>query len=269
LKTEELKNISTEIRRHLLFMHAISNESHIASSLSIVEILVELYFEIMNTDPKNLNDPERDRFILSKGHAASALYAVLAERGYFDKNVLTSFAQNGAIISVHPERNSVPGVEVSTGSLGHGLPIAAGIAFSAKRDARKFRTFVLLSDGECEEGSVWEAAIFASRFNLDNLVAIVDKNKWQAYDRTNTIQNLKLLKSKWEAFGWSCKEVDGHNFDELRNVLGSLPFEPGKPSILIANTVKGKGIPEMEDKMEWHYKSPKITDIEKYMGFLG
>jgi len=250
-------------------MHAISNESHIASSLSIVEILVELYFEIMNTDPKNLNDPERDRFILSKGHAASALYAVLAERGYFDKNVLTSFAQNGARISVHPERNSVPGVEVSTGSLGHGLPIAAGIAFSAKRDARKLRTFVLLSDGECEEGSVWEAAIFASRFNLDNLVAIVDKNKWQAYDRTNTIQNLKLLKSKWEAFGWSCKEVDGHNFDELRNVLGSLPFEPGKPSILIANTVKGKGIPEMEDKMEWHYKSPKITDIEKYMGFLG
>ena len=269
MKTEELKNISTEIRRHLLFMHAISNESHIASSLSIVEILVELYFEIMNTDPKNLNDPERDRFILSKGHAASALYAVLAERGYFDKNVLTSFAQNGARISVHPERNSVPGVEVSTGSLGHGLPIAAGIAFSAKRDARKLRTFVLLSDGECEEGSVWEAAIFASRFNLDNLVAIVDKNKWQAYDRTNTIQNLKLLKSKWEAFGWSCKEVDGHNFDELRNVLGSLPFEPGKPSILIANTVKGKGIPEMEDKMEWHYKSPKITDIEKYMGFLG
>ena len=269
MKTEELKNISTEIRRHLLFMHAISNESHIASSLSIVEILVELYFEIMNTDPKNLNDPERDRFILSKGHAASALYAVLAERGYFDKNVLTSFAQNGARISVHPERNSVPGVEVSTGSLGHGLPIAAGIAFSAKRDARKLRTFVLLSDGECEEGSVWEAAIFASRFNLDNLVAIVDKNKWQAYDRTNTIQNLKLLKSKWEAFGWSCREVDGHNFDELRDSLGSLPFEPGKPSILIANTVKGKGIPEMEDKMEWHYKSPKITDIEKYMGFLG
>jgi len=268
LKTQELEDISAEVRRQLLLMHATSNESHIASSLSIVEILVTLYFEIMNVDPTNPQNPERDRFILSKGHAASALYAVLAERGYFDKSVLNSFAQDGAKISVHPERNSVPGVEASTGSLGHGLAIATGIAFSAKKDEKKFKTFVLMSDGECEEGSVWEAAIFASRFKLDNLVAIVDKNKWQAYDRTDTIQNLRLLQSKWESFGWNCKEINGHDFDELCSTLSDLPFEFGKPSVLIADTIKGKGIPEMEDKMEWHYKSPKMPDIEKYMEFL-
>lgn len=263
-----MKNISFEIRRQLLFMHAKSNESHIASSLSVVDILVTLYFEIMNIDPNNPYDPDRDRFILSKGHAASALYAVLAQRGYFEKRVLDSFAGNGTKISVHPERNSVPGIEVSTGSLGHGLSIATGIALSAKKDCKKFRTFVLMSDGECEEGSVWEAAMFASRFGLDSLIAIIDQNKWQAYDRTDPIQNLSLLKSKWESFGWACKEVNGHDFEELCDVLKDIPFKIGKPSLLIADTIKGKGIPEMEDKMEWHYKSPKLENVEKYLNSL-
>lgn len=264
----ELLNISREIREKILIMHAKSNESHLGSALSIVDILVVLYFRILNIDPLNPYEGNRDRFILSKGHAASALYAVLARRGFFEEELLDSFAENGGKISVHPERFSVPGVEASTGSLGHGLSIGVGIAFSTKKDNQNFKTFVLMSDGECEEGSIWEAAISASRFKLDNLIGIIDKNKWQAYERTDAIQNLSLLKSKWEAFGWSCKEVDGHNIQELIQTFKSVPFEIGKPSIVIADTVKGKGIPEIEDKMEWHYKSPKFDELKDFINSL-
>jgi transketolase len=256
------------IREKILMMHAKSNESHIGSSLSIVEILTVLYFEILNIDPFNPYEENRDRFILSKGHAASALYAVLSQHGFFNEELLEFFAENRSKISVHPERFSVPGIEASTGSLGHGLSIGVGLALSAKKDNRIFKTFVLMSDGECEEGSIWEAAISASRFKLDNLIGIVDKNKWQAYERTDAIQNLSLLKSKWEAFGWSCKEVNGHDILSLMECFKSIPFETGKPSMIIADTVKGKGIKEIEDKIECHYKSPKKEDLENLLASL-
>jgi len=265
---KDLKEISLKMRERLLTMHSKSGESHIGSSLSIVDILTVLYYEILNIDPLNPYCETRDRFILSKGHAASALYAVLSQRGFFKKEILDSFAENGGEISVHPERFSVPGVEASTGSLGHGLPMGVGIALSGKKDNLNFRTYVLISDGECEEGSVWEAAISASRFKLDNLIVIIDENRWQAYERTDKIQNLELLKSKWEAFGWSCKEVNGHDIQGLINTFKSIPFEIEKPSIVIAKTIKGKGVQEMEDKMEWHYKSPKLEDIEKFLNSL-
>jgi len=264
----ELLNISREIREKILIMHAKSNESHLGSSLSIVDILTVLYFQILNINPIDPYEENRDRFILSKGHAASALYTVLAKRGFFEEELLDSFAENGGKISVHPERFSVPGVEASTGSLGHGLSIGVGIALSAKKDNKSFKTYILMSDGECEEGSIWEAAISASRFKLDNLVGIIDKNKWQAYERTDKIQNLSLLKSKWESFGWSCREVNGHNLQELIQVFRGIPFEVGKPSLIIADTIKGKGVPEIEDKMEWHYKSPKIDELEKFIKSL-
>jgi transketolase len=268
---EELKDLynkTIEIREKVLIMHAISNESHLGSSLSIVDILTVLYFQILNIDPLNPYKEDRDRFILSKGHAASALYVVLAKRGFFEEELLDSFAENGGKISVHPERFSVPGVEVSAGSLGHGLSMGVGIALSAKKDSKSFKTYVLMSDGECEEGSVWEAAISASRFKLDNLIGIIDKNKWQAYDRTDKILNLSLLKSKWEAFGWSCREVDGHNLQELTQIFRIIPFEIGKPSMVIADTIKGKGVPEIEDRMEWHYKSPKNDELKKFIESL-
>ncbi|MGC9219481.1 MAG: transketolase [Athalassotoga sp.] len=265
---KNLKEISLKTREKLLIMHSKSNESHIGSALSIVDILTVLYFEVLNIDPLNPFDDKRDRFILSKGHAATALYVTLSQRGFFKEEILDSFAQDGGKISVHPERFSVPGVESSTGSLGHGLSMGVGIALSAKKDDQKFKTYVLMSDGECEEGSIWEAAISASRFKLDNLIGIVDKNKWQAYERTNTIQDLSFLKSKWESFGWSCKEVDGHDIIQLKQCLKSAPFEEGKPSIIIAETVKGKGVKEMEDKMEWHYKSPSSEQINEFLESL-
>ncbi|MFP3257753.1 MAG: transketolase [Candidatus Nanopusillus acidilobi] len=265
MSNEILKEISKQIRIKLLYMHAKSGESHIGSALSIVDILVVLYYEILNIDPKDPFNPDRDRLILSKGHAASALYAVLAKRGFFDEKILESFAENGSKISVHPERFSVPGIEASTGSLGHGLPIGVGIALTAKKDKKNFKTYVILSDGECEEGSNWEAAISAARFKLDNLIAIVDKNKLQAYERTDNIQNLSLLRKKWEAFGWAVAEVDGHNFKDLYNVFVKVPLVKDKPSLIIAETVKGKGFKDMEDKLEWHYKSPKIEDLDKYI----
>jgi len=265
---EELFFKTVEIREKILVMHAKSNESHLGSSLSVVDILTVLYFQILNIDPANPYEEDRDQFILSKGHAASALYAVLAKRGFFEEELLDSFAENGGKLSVHPERFSVPGIEVSTGSLGHGLSMGVGIALSAKRDNKNFKTYVLMSDGECEEGSVWEAATSASRFKLDNLIGIIDKNKWQAYDRTNKIQNLSLLKSKWEAFGWSCKEVNGHSLKELINCFENIPFDIGKPSMIIADTIKGKGVREIEDKMEWHYKSPNENELKDFLKSL-
>ncbi len=263
-----LQKKALEIREKILNMHTKSNESHIGSSLSITDILTALYFEILNIDPLRPYKENRDRLILSKGHAASALYAVLAKRKFFDEEILDSFAENGSKISVHPERFSVAGIEASTGSLGHGLSIGVGIALSAKKDNKKFKTYVIMSDGECEEGSVWEASISASRFKLDNLIGIVDKNKWQAYERTDEIQNLSLLKSKWESFGWSCVEINGHDFSEIIQYLKKVPFEAGKPSMILADTIKGKGIDEIEDKMEWHYKSPKQEQLDIFLESL-
>ena len=251
-----------EIRKMVLEMKFASQSSHIGSAFSCVDILTVLYFKILRINPEKPKAENRDRFILSKGHAGSALYATLAERGFFRKKILEDYCQNGKKLAGHATKDCVPGVEVSTGSLGHGLPIGAGMALAGKKDNKKYRVFVLMSDGECDEGSNWEAALFASHHKLDNLVAIIDYNKFQAFGKTNEILNLEPLKDKWTAFGWSVKEINGHNYSEIKESLKAIPFKKNKPSIVIAHTIKGKGISFMEGRLEWHYKSPKKDEFE-------
>jgi len=251
----DYSQIAKEIRKKVLKMFFDSQTAHIGSSLSEVDILTILYFKILKIDPKNPLAEERDRFVLSKGHGAAALYATLAQRGFFSEKILDSYCLDGGRLPGHSTRGCAPGVEVSTGSLGHGLPMGGGMAIAAKNDKKKYRIFVLMSDGECEEGSVWEAALFASHHQLDNLIGIIDYNKLQAFGRTNEILNLEPLKKKWEDFGWKVKEVDGHSFSEIEESLSKIPFEKGKPSLLICHTIKGKGVSFIEDKLEWHYKN--------------
>ena len=252
----QLQKIARSIRLQVLEMIMRSKSAHIGSSLSAVEILASLYFGIMKINPRNSNDANRDRFILSKGHAVAALYATLAERGFFDKNLLANYCANGSNLPGHASRNYVSGIEVSTSSLGHGLAIANGMALAGKRDRKKYRIFVLLSDGECDEGSTWEAILFASHHKLDNLVAIVDYNKWQAFGKIKDVLNLEPFTKKWKDFGWSVKEINGHNFREIYKALRKIPFQKNKPSVLIAHTIKAKGVSFMEDKLESHYRPP-------------
>ena len=265
---DKYKKIATEIRKRILRMHAKSRNSHIGSAFSIVEILIILYFRILKINPKESKDANRDRFILSKGHAVSAWYATLAKKGFFNEEILDKYCIDGGILSGHPDRFSIPGIEASTGSLGHGLPIGVGLAFAGKKDRKNYRVFVLMSDGECEEGSVWEAAISASRLKLDNLVGIIDANKLQAYEKTDNIQPISSLKGKFENFGWSVKETDGHNFEKLEQVFRNIPIKKEKPTMIIAHTIKGKGIPTMENKLEWHYKSPKENQLKDFFEML-
>lgn len=242
---------------------------HIASSLSIVEILVVLYNRILKIDPNDPRDPLRDRFILSKGHAGVALYAVLADKGFFDIRHLDTFGRRGSILGGHPDMYKVPGVEASTGALGHGFPFGVGIALAGKMDKENYRVFVLLGDGECQEGSVWEAALFAPTHRLDNLTAIIDYNKLQALDKLDKIISLEPLIDKWRAFGWEVRKVDGHDIAELEDVFKSLPFIKGKPNLIIANTTKGKGISFMENVPIWHYRLPNKEEMESVRRELG
>lgn len=267
-KNIDLRTLAKDIRKKLLFMHYKAGTSHIGSAFSIVEILIMLYFRILKINPKEPKDANRDRFILSKGHAVSALYTTLAKRGFFNEEILDKYCIDGGILSGHPDRFSIPGIETSTGSLGHGLPIGVGLAFAGKKDKKNYRVFVLMSDGECEEGSVWEAAISASRLKLDNLVGIIDANKLQAYEKTDNIQPISSLKGKFENFGWSVREVDGHNFEQLEKVFKNIPFKNEQPTMLIAHTIKGKGIPTMENKLEWHYRSPKENQLKDFFEML-
>lgn len=226
---------------------------HVGSITSCLDILVALYFGIMDIDPENPNKEGRDRFILSKGHAALAQYATLTVRGYCAVESLNHFGKDGSVIGGHPDRHCLPGIEVSTGSLGHGLPIGAGMALAAKRDGAPGRTFVLLSDGECNEGTVWEAAQFAGHHHLDNLVAIIDHNGLQAFGRTKEVLHPGSLADRFESFGWQALEVDGHDLAQLLAVLGA-PSD-GRPRVVVAQTLKGKGLSEMENTLESHYST--------------
>jgi transketolase len=243
--------------------------SHVASALSCVDILVTLYFHSMRVDPTNPEDPSSDRFILSKGHGCMAWFATLAERGYFAADLLDEYSLNGGRLAEHPSPGSVPGVDVATGSLGHGLSIGAGIALARHIDERAGRTFVVLSDGECNEGSVWEAAMFAARWKLDNLVAIVDYNKWQAMGRSDEVTALAPLADKWRAFGWETTEVDGHDLGGLATLLDAAPLATGKPTAIVAHTVKGKGVSFMEGDLEWHYRPPSESDLARALLEIG
>ena len=244
-----------------------ARSSHIGGNFSMAEIVAVLYDEILNISPKHLDAPDRDRFILSKGHAAAAYYSILALKGFFPMDWLDTFYLNGGHLAGHATR-SVPGVEVSSGSLGHGLPMAVGMAKAAKIDQRPYRVFALLSDGECQEGSVWEAAMLAAHHRLDNLTVIVDYNKIQALGQTSEICDLEPFAEKWNAFGWTVRQVDGHSVDELYGALSALPFTDEKPSCVIAHTVKGKGVSFMEDKLLWHYRTPVGEEFDAAMSEL-
>ena len=242
--------------------------SHIGTSLSMADILSVLYTRTLNIDATRPDWPERDRLIVSKGHGAAILYAALAERNFFPLNWLTEYCKDGSKLLGHVSHH-VPGVEVSTGSLGHGLPVGCGMALAAKRDGRASRIFVILSDGELDEGSNWEAILFAGHNRLDNLVAIVDYNKIQSFGNVKDILDLDPLPAKWEAFHWRVAEVDGHNFSQLEDTLSRVPFETGRPTAIIAHTVKGKGVSFMEDRLEWHYKSPNAEQLSRALEELG
>ncbi len=268
LSKEELARLSKRLRVRSVRMTHGAKSSHVGSNLSMAELLAVLYGKILRVDPNNPKWPERDRFILSKGHACAALYAVLAERGFFPLEWLKSFYQNGAPLAGHASHATVPGVEISTGSLGHGLSIGTGMALAAKRDGKEHRVFVLMSDGECDEGSNWESALFAPQHKLDNLIVIVDYNKIQSLGTVKEVIDLEPFAGKWRAFGWSVREIDGHDLDQIDAVLSSVPFEPGRPSCMIAHTIKGKGVTFMENKLLWHYRSPQGEEYEAALAEL-
>lgn len=254
---------SKEIRKNILKMAFEAQEGHIGSALSCVDILTILYFKILNVDPKNPLNENRDRFVFSKGHAAAALYAVLAKKGFFKKKLLDKYCQDGSSIAGHSTRGSLPGIETTTGSLGHGFPVASGIATALKRDNNKAKVFVMISDGECDEGSTWESALFVSHYKLDNLAVIVDYNKWQSYGKVKDVLSLEPLAKKWESFGFSVKEIDGHDFGLLEKVFSNLPFEKGKPSLVICHTIKGKGVSFLENTLESHYHHLTKEEYDK------
>lgn len=262
-EVSEYKNIAKEIRRTILNMIYETKSPHIGSSFSMVEILVALYFKILVIDPQKPSDLNRDRFVLSKGHGCPALYATLAQRGFFSKEILGKFVVNGGCLEQHPTRDISRGIEISSGSLGHGLSIGAGIAMAAKFDQRNFRVFVFLGDGELDEGSNWESIMFAAHHKLDNLVAIVDYNKLQILGRTAEVLELEPLSDKWRSFGWGVKEIRGHDFKDIIEVFNNIPFLQRKPSVIIAHTIKGKGVSFMEDERRWHDKYPDQEEYQK------
>ena len=237
-----------------------AKSSHIGSVYSAIDLLAVLYQSILRVDPAQPDWPDRDRFILSKGHACAGLYAALAERGVIPLSWLDEFFANGGRLAGHATHWGVPGVEVSTGSLGHGLPLACGMAIAGKRDGRPYRVFALLSDGECDEGSTWEAALFAAHHGLGNLIAIIDYNKIQSFGRVADVMVLEPFAAKWQSFGWSVCEIDGHDHPAIHQAFRQIPAAPLKPTCIIANTVKGKGVSFMEDKLLWHYRCPDVQE---------
>jgi len=258
---DDVQALAARVRRHVVRMAHRSGGSHVGTSLSTADVLSVIYAKILRVDPARPEWPERDRFILSKGHGCAALYAILAERGFFPTEWLDTYYQNGSYLVGHVTHTGVPGVEVSTGSLGHGLSIACGMAFAARRAKSGSRVFAMLSDGECDEGSTWEAVLLAGHHGLDNLVAIVDYNKIQSLGRVEEVLDLEPFGAKWSAFNWALREIDGHDFDQIERALLSVPFTPGKPSCILAHTVKGKGVSFMEDKLLWHYRAPDEEEL--------
>ncbi len=257
----QLDSRSLELRRSIFNTLRAGGRGHVGSALSLVEILRVLYDDVLRYDPKRPDWPERDRCILSKGHGCLALYALLAEKGFFPKAELEKFCALDGMLGGHPEHRKIPGVEATTGSLGHGLSIAIGMALAARHKKSNHRVFVILGDGECNEGSIWEAAMCAGKHQLSNLIAMVDYNKMQSAGATAQIQELEPFADKWKSFGFAVREADGHNVAELRDVLAATPFAPAKPNLIICHTVKGKGVSFVENNLQWHHKS-RLKDKE-------
>ena len=258
------KTLAWLIRRNGLEMTHISRGSHIGSVLSVAEIIAVLYTSVLNVDPKEPKKPDRDRLILSKGHAGSAVYAALAETGFFPVEQLKTHYANGSILSGHVSHKGVPGVEVSTGALGHGLGMGVGMALGAKMDGASWRTYVVLGDGECDEGSVWEAALQAAQYGLDRLIAVVDYNHMQSLATVDETLRLEPFEQKWKDFGWNAQSVDGHDTEALKSAFGRAKESAGsgKPSVILAHTVKGKGVSFMENNILWHYRTPQGEEYE-------
>jgi len=252
---------SLYLRRLVAGAMVAGGRGHLGSAMSLIEILRALYDEVLRVRPEEPDWPERDRCVLSKGHGCLALYAVLAERGFFPIETLKTFCRHDSILGGHPEFGIVPGVEASTGSLGHGLSIGIGLALAARLLRRKTRTIVVLGDGELNEGSVWEAALAAGKHRLNHLTAVVDYNHFQSYGPTAEVQDLEPLADKWGSFGFAVAELNGHDVPALRDVFGSLPLAPDRPSAVICHTVKGKGVPFAENNADWHHKS-RLNETE-------
>jgi len=263
----DLKKTASEVRADVIRMSHRAGTAHLASSLSCVDILVAAYWSALNIFPDRPQAPERDRLILSKGHAVSALYAALAHRGYFPREELLQFNADGGHLPEQPSPGCAPGVEWATGSLGHGLGVGLGMALASRIQKIPHRVVAVLSDGECNEGSVWEAALYAPAQRLGNLTAVVDYNKWQATGRSEEITALAPLADKWRAFGWDAVEVDGHDVETLARELAAVL--PDRPRVLIAHTVKGKGVSFMEDDNNWHYRSPTAEEVTRAEQELG
>jgi transketolase len=259
--TGQVRELARSLRADVVRMISGSRSAHVASSLSIADIIAVLYGGILRVDSKRPEWPDRDRLIVSKGHAAAVVFAALAEVGFIPHDELKTYAHDGGRLFGHVT-TGVPGVELSTGSLGHGLPVGAGMAIAAKRDRAAWRVFVVMSDGECDEGSNWEAILFAGHHKLDNLMVVVDYNKIQSLDSVERTLALEPLASKWRAFGWGVVEVDGHDVAALHSALSRIPLEANKPTAIIAHTIKGKGVSFMEGQIAWHYKAPSDEELE-------
>jgi len=263
LSTIELKEIAKKLRRHVITMTATAGSGHPGGSLSAADIITALYFKVLRYNPENPQWSDRDRFVLSKGHAAPILYAALAETGYFPVAELATLRKLDSRLQGHTDRKSTPGVEMSAGSLGMGLSFAIGVALAARLDSKTYRTYVLLSDGECEEGQTWEAALSASHFKLDNLTAIVDCNGMQLSGWTRDIMNLEPFTRKWQAFGWHTIDINGHDFDQILSACQRAEKIKNKPTVIVARTIKGKGVSFMENNVAFHGKAPTWEEAER------
>ena len=264
-----LNEITRQIRKDIVSMIHTSKSGHPGGSLSAVEILTALYFDEMNIDPNNCKMEDRDRFVLSKGHAAPVLYATLANRGYFDREELKGLRKMGRMLQGHPDMKGTPGVDMSTGSLGQGFSVACGMAMASKLDNAPWRVYALLGDGEVQEGLIWEAAMSAAHYKLDNMVAFLDYNGLQIDGKTEDVMNIGPIVDKFKAFGWNVIEIDGHDFDQIFAALDMAKETVGKPTMIVAKTVKGRGISFMENQASWHGTAPSDKDLEQALIELG
>lgn len=266
---QELENISKLMRKDIVTMLTESASGHPGGSLSIVDIMSVLFFEEMNISPSNPKDPNRDRFVLSKGHAAPALYSALARKGYFEVEELMTLRKTGSRLQGHPNMNDLPGIDMSTGSLGQGISAAVGMALAGKLDKKDYRVYTILGDGELEEGQVWEAAMSAAHYNLDNLTAFVDNNGLQIDGDIKDVMNPAPIDKKFEAFGWNVLKINGHNYDEIRNAIAEAKKVKGQPTVVVCDTVKGKGVSFMENNAGWHGNAPNKEQCEQALKEIG